>query len=524
MARFHINQKLTVGVVFVMSMFMAIMDITIVNVALPTIGREFHVAPSGVDVVVTSFLVSLAVFIPASGWLGDRFGTKRILLIAIAIFTIASALCGQAQSMSELVLFRILQGVGGGMLTPVGMAILYRTFPPEERVRASRILVVPTALAPALGPVVGGFFVTQLSWRWVFYVNVPLGIVAFVFGALFLHEHREARPGRFDIPGFVLAGVGFALLMYSVSEGPQHGWSNPLIVATGIIAVLLLGILVAVELRVREPMLDLRLLHDRLFRVACIVIFLAMAGFLALLYMVSLFYQDGLGLTALMSGLSTFPEALGVMIGAQVAGHLYPRIGPRRVMVGGLTLVAVMMVLMTLGGFGTSLWYFRGILLLMGVGIGNVFVPTQAAGFATVRQHAMGRASGFFNADRQFGGAVGVAILTTVIAAFGVNHHVGTNGHPSLGAYHAAFLTAAGIIALAALAALWISDRDAAPTMRKPGADSVTNEARSEAGRIQPADDRGLVPAEAGTELVLEAGDGHRTPQERAQRPDRQRV
>jgi MFS family permease len=160
-----VSQRVVVSVVFVMAMFMAIMDTTIVNVAVPTLARDLHVRTTNVDAVVVSFLVSLAVFIPASGWLGDRFGTRRVLLVAIVIFTAASALCGLAQSIAQLVLFRILQGAGGGMLTPVGMAMLFRTFPPAERMRASRILILPTALAPALGPVVGGALVTELTWR-----------------------------------------------------------------------------------------------------------------------------------------------------------------------------------------------------------------------------------------------------------------------------------------------------------------------------------------------------------------------
>src|SRR5271156_1875139 len=208
------SQKVAVGAVFVAAMFMSIMDATIVNVALPTIGRDFQVSPTAVDAISIAFLVSLAVFIPASGWLGDRFGGKRVLLTAIVVFTVASALCGLATSLGELVAFRVLQGVGGGMLAPVGMAMLFRAFPPEERIRASSILTVPTAVAPALGPVVGGLLVTDLSWRWVFYVNVPIGIAAVVFGSIFLGHNVQSRPGRFDLPGFLLSGVGLGLLMY----------------------------------------------------------------------------------------------------------------------------------------------------------------------------------------------------------------------------------------------------------------------------------------------------------------------
>src|ERR1700730_5523223 len=174
----RVSEKVAVSVVFVAAMFMSIMDTTIVNVALPTIGRDFSVSPTAVDSVSIAFLVSLAVFIPASGWLGDRFGGKRVLLTAIAVFSVASALCGVASNLGELVVFRVLQGAGGGLLAPVGMAMLFRVFPPAERIRASSILTVPTTFAPALGPIVGGILVTELSWRWIFFVNVPLGLLA----------------------------------------------------------------------------------------------------------------------------------------------------------------------------------------------------------------------------------------------------------------------------------------------------------------------------------------------------------
>src|SRR5205807_458197 len=227
-----VSEKVAVSVVFVAAMFMSIMDTTIVNVALPTIGRDFSVSPTAVDSVSIAYLVSLAVFIPASGGLGGRFGGKRVLLTAIAGFSAASAVCGLASSLGELVAFRILQGAGGGMLVPVGMAMLYRVFPPAERIRASAILTVPTTLAPALGPVLGGLFVTELSWRWVFYVNVPIGVAAFAFGAVFVHQPPQAEPGRFDLPGFLLAGFGLGLLMYGVSEGPDMDWDNPQVLAS----------------------------------------------------------------------------------------------------------------------------------------------------------------------------------------------------------------------------------------------------------------------------------------------------
>jgi EmrB/QacA subfamily drug resistance transporter len=464
-----INQKIAVSVVFVMALFMNIMDVTIVNVALPSLGRDLNASPTAVSAVSIGYLVSLAVVIPASGWLGDRFGSKRVLLIAIVLFTAASALCGFAQDFSQIVGFRVLQGVGGGMLTPVGMAMLFRTFPPAERVRASSILVVPTALAPALGPVLGGLLVTDLSWRWVFFVNLPIGALAILFGLFFVREQTSEHAGRFDVRGFVLSGFGFAALMYGISEGPEHGWSDATVLATIAVGAVLLLALVRTQLRTREPLLRLRLFGDRLFRSSNTVIFLGTAGFLGVLYLAALFFQDGLQLSPLNSGLSTFPEALGVMIGAQSASRvLYPRFGPRRIVAAGLLGVAVTIGLMTTVSSVSQLWWMRALMFALGLSMSHVFVPTQAAAFARVSEQDTARASTLFNAVRQLGGAVGVALLTTAISAVGVVTVSHGRAVPNLTAYHAAFLVAAGLALLAAFAALTIHDRDADSTRVPP--------------------------------------------------------
>ncbi|MHB1535876.1 MAG: MDR family MFS transporter [Acidimicrobiales bacterium] len=460
------NQKIAVSVVFVAAMFMTIMDATIVNVALPTLGRQFGVRPDAVDTVAIAFLVSLAVFIPASGWIGDRLGGRTTLLGAIVIFTGASALCGVATSLGQLVVFRVLQGAGGGMMAPVGLAMLFRTFPPAERVRASSILTVPTALAPALGPVLGGVLVTDLSWRWVFYVNVPIGVAALAFGVAFLEDRRQESPGRFDVAGFGLAGIGLGLLMYGVSEGPVQGWHHPVIWATVAAGSLLLGALVAVELRIRAPMIDLRLFGDRLFRSSNGVLVLGSVAFLGVLFLAALFFQDGLGLSALQSGLSTFPEALGVMAGAQVVTRrLYPALGPRRVMAGGLLVVGGSIALMALVGSSGDLWWMRLLMLSTGLGMSAVFIPAQAAAFATISPAATGRASTLFNALRQLGGAAGVALLTTVVAAVGPTREVNGRVAADLSSYHLAFLAAAAVAGCGALVALTVPDADAAETM-----------------------------------------------------------
>jgi EmrB/QacA subfamily drug resistance transporter len=466
----RLNQKIAVSVVFVSAMFMNIMDITIVNVALPTIGRNFHIAPTAVDGIVIAYLVSLAVFIPASGWMGDRFGGKRVLMTAIAVFTLGSVLCGLSQNISELVLSRVLQGAGGGMMAPVGMAMLFRVFPPAERIRASSILTVPTTFAPALGPVLGGFLVTDLSWRWVFFVNLPLGIAAVTFGALCLERSDPFDAGAFDVPGFVLGGVGLGLLMYGVSFGPLKSWSSAVVVSTCLAGAALLVAMVIVELRVKRPMVDLRLLSGRLFRSSNGIMFLASAAFLGTLYLIPLYFQDARGLSALQSGLSTFPEAFGVMFGAQLASRLiYPRLGPRRHITLGLVGLTATLFLFTQISLTTNLWLIRGIMFTLGTMMGQVFVPNQAAALAMISPASTGRASTLFNTMRQFGSAVGVAVLSTVLIGVGSTEAAGGSAHANMRAYHLAFATAC-LFALCAIAfSVTIHDSDAAETMVRRG-------------------------------------------------------
>jgi EmrB/QacA subfamily drug resistance transporter len=466
----RISQKVAVSVVFVSAMFMNIMDITIVNVALPTIGRDFKIAPTAVDGIVIAYLVSLAVFIPASGWLGDRFGGKRVLMAAIIVFTLGSVCCGLAQNMTELVLFRVLQGAGGGMMAPVGMAMLFRVFPPAERIRASSILTVPTTMAPALGPVLGGLLVTDLTWRWVFFVNLPLGIAAVTFGALFLDRTDPIDAGTFDIPGFVLGGVGLGLLMFGVSEGPLKAWSSPEVVGSCVAGAALLAAMVVVELRVPQPMVDLRLLSGRLFRSTNFVMFLAAAAFLGMLYLIPLYFQDARGLSALQSGLSTFPEAFGVMAGAQIASRIiYPRLGPRRHITGGLIILTLTMLLLTQISVTTNLWLIRILMFVLGVAMAQVMVPNQAASFAMISPTSMGRASTFFNTMRQVGSATGVAILSTVLIGVGSVHAAGASSRPDMRAYHLAFLTAAMFSLAGVIFSLSIHDSDAAETIVRRG-------------------------------------------------------
>ena len=273
----QIEYKWIVAIVYVSALFLDILDSTIVNVAIPGLGRELRT--ENAEWVVLGYTLSLAVWIPTSGWLGDRFGTKRTFLIALMAFTGGSLLCGCAQTIGQLIAFRVIQGVGGGMLTPVGLAMLFRAFPPAERARAATLIMIPTLAAPALGPVLGGLIVTNVSWRWIFLVNVPIGMVALWFGWRYLQEHKHPATGRFDIAGFILSASALALIVYTLSEGPHSGWTSPLVATCGVIGVVAAVAMTVVELRIRSPMLDLRLLHNRMFRQCNLVGLFSMGSF-----------------------------------------------------------------------------------------------------------------------------------------------------------------------------------------------------------------------------------------------------
>ncbi|MGH3271275.1 MAG: MDR family MFS transporter [Trebonia sp.] len=454
----RLSPKLVVGAVFVASMFLNIMDATVVNVALPTLSRYFAVPVASVSGVVTAYLVTLAVVMPVSGWVGDRFGARSVVLSAIGLFTAASALCGIATSLPELVVFRAVQGAGGGLLIPVGMAMMFRAYPPAERIRANRLLIVPMLMAPALGPVIGGLLVDGLSWRWIFYLNLPVGAAALVFGALFLPRGSEHPPGPFDLPGFLLAGTGFPLFMFALSTGATSGWGAASVLATGVAGLVLLALFVLVELRAAAPMLRLRIYANRLFRATNLQLAFAGAGFVGTLFLVPLLLQDGLGFSALHSGLSTFPEAIGGMIGVQVTSRLYKRVGPRRLMVAGMCGTVVTIGGMAFAGPGNAAWLIPVLMFFTGGSFGFAMSPSQAAALATVSAAETGHASTLLNTLRQAGGAAGVALLGTVLGATGASS-------ADLAGYRLAFLAAAGLMLLGAGFSSLVSDADAAPTM-----------------------------------------------------------
>jgi EmrB/QacA subfamily drug resistance transporter len=450
-----------VAIAYVSAIFVTAMDMQIVNVALPTLARTFDAPLSDVQWTVIAYLLTLAVVIPASGWIGDRVGTKRTFVLALALFTLASALCGLAQSLGELIAARALQGVGGGMLTSTGMAMLYRAYGPRERARVARTLVVPIMVAPATAPILGGVLTQWLSWRWVFLVNVPIGVLTLTFAYLFLPEHRPSRSGRLDVRGLALSGIGLSALLYAVSEGSVLGWFSVPILITGLGGLALLGAFVRLSLSQPDPILRVRLVRDRLLRATNLVFALSSGPFLGSLYLTPIFLQEVLHQSPIGSGTTTFVEALGVGFASQTLGRLYPRVGPR-VMAGcGAAAVCLFLLLFLLVTESTSLWLVRALMFFGGVANSGVFLSVQTSMFTTISSKDMAHASAIYNTQRQSAIAFNIAVMTTIVA--------GAAGS-ELTKFHAAYLAGAAIAGLGAICA-WamIRTSDARSTMDRAG-------------------------------------------------------
>jgi len=473
-----IEYKWIVALVYVFALFMTLLDQTITNVALPTLARVYRASATDVAWVATGYLVSAAICIPVSGWLGDRFGTKRTFALALAVFTVGSLLCGIADSIGGLVTFRVLQGLGGGVLTPVGATMLLRAFPLMERARASSLITIPAVVAPALGPVVGGYLVEYQSWRWIFLINAPLGLIGLAVAALGLREERTAGAGALDLPGFALAAVGLATFVYGLGEAGVQGLGDARVLACGGAGLVLLALFVAVELRVAHPLIDVRLFGEPLFAASNAVLFFIQGGFFGVTFLLPQLLQAERGLSPLAAGLVGCTTASGIIVGAPLVGRLYPVIGPRRLIMAGMALAALATLSLRLISLDTDPWLMRGQVFVLGVAFGFVFVPLQTASFARIAPAQTGRASAAYAAVRQAATSVGVALLATVLsnrlAAYGATLGAPGTRAAALVAFHDAFAVAALLALLGLAAAFLISDRLAAGTMTRQSADAPT--------------------------------------------------
>lgn len=478
----RLDQRIVVPVVGVTTAFMSIVDGVGTTVALPSIGRDFGLATAGLDAVVVVFPVCVGLAVPVSAWLGDRFGARNVILTAFAVFTVASGLCGAAGSLGELVVWRAFQGLAAGIMLPVTGALLYRTFSLSEQVRVSRYMIIPQQVAPALAPMGAGWLVDTMSWRWVFYANLPIGVAVLAFGLLFLDRHRDHLPGRLDVPGLVLTAVGTAALMFGVSEGTELGWGSVPVLAGLVGGAVMLTAAVVFELRVPEPALRVRLFTDRLFRDTNIIAFLGFTGFMGAMFLGPLFLQEGLGLSAWQSGSSTFAEALGVLLTVQLIGPLYARIGPRRIVGCGLVGVTAVLLAFSRLDADSSLWTFRTLMFLLGAAMGGVFMPTTVASFTGIGKADVSHASTLNAVVRQGANAVAPAVVTVVLAS-ATAVGAGTGAHPPVSAFQHAYQVLAAISAASAVFAFTMPDRAA-----RIAASATASAATRAAMREEPAD------------------------------------
>jgi hypothetical protein len=283
------------------------------------------------------------------------------------------------------------------MMVPVGMSVLYRAYPPDRRINVARLVTRVSVIAPATAPIIGGSLVTWESWRWIFTINLPLGAAALAFGAFFLVEHREPRRGGFDLPGALLGGAGLGLLLFSVGSGPTLGWASTQVDVTGVAAAVTLTAFVLLELHREHPLLNLHLLSNRLFRRCCSIIGFSSTAFYGSIVFTSLYLQEGRGLSAIDSGLSTFPEAIAIGITSQIVAKLFPRVGPRRLLASGFVGLAVTSGALANAGFSTSLWEVRGLIFALGVSVSFIMLPSQVGAFAQITAAETAHASAIFN-------------------------------------------------------------------------------------------------------------------------------
>lgn len=458
--------KYRVMTVYIVGLVMTIIDGTIVNVALPTLAREFDVPSTDIEWISISYLLALAAVIPVAGWLGDKFGTKRMFAISLIFFVFGSLLCGVSQSLETLIAFRVIQGIGGGLITPIGSAMLFRAFPLEERSTASVGVLSVAVVAPAVGPVLGGLIVDNISWRWIFLVNLPIGAVALVLALLWLKEETQPKAGRFDITGFVLSATGLSLLIYALSTGPENGWLSASTLTAALVGAISFAAMIVVELRVKEPMLKLRLYTDRLFRSVNIASSMIYMGFFGWIFVLPLYMQTLRGFSATESGLAQAPQAAAVFVVSNLLGkRLYRAVGPRRLMIVGSAATALITGSAALFDLNTPIGVIAATAFLRGAAIGMVFVSIQTAVYATVSNADTGRATSLFNTQRQVSFAIGVALSASVIAA--KVSSVGGDSAPAidrLPAYQWGFLVMGLVMLPAAFASWFINDDDVAAT------------------------------------------------------------
>ena len=412
------GRRIGILVICSMSLLIVGLDVTIVNVALPSIGRDFHASVSGLQWVVDAYTLVLASLLMLSGSTADRIGRKRTFVLGLCIFVVASGLCSVAGSLELLVVFRMVQAVGGSMLNPVAMSIITNTFTdPRERAQAIGVWGAVVGVSMALGPVVGGALVSTAGWQSIFWINIPVGIAAGVLAILFVPESKAAHPRRVDVAGQVLVIVLLASLTFGIIEAPRHGWSSPLIVGAFATAAVALVAFIAVERRVRQPLVDLRFFGSVPFTAATITAVAAFAGLGGFLFLNTLYLQEVRGLSPFQAGMATLPMAAMAMLLPPVSGWIVGQRGSRGpLVVAGVGLLLGCLMLVQLSSTTPFTWLFAAY-VVFGVGFGFVNAPITHAAVSGMPRAQAGVAAGIASTSRQIGQTLGVAVVGALLTA-----------------------------------------------------------------------------------------------------------
>ena len=403
------------ALVVVLGSIMSILDTTIVNVAVPTLAKDFRAPLSQVQWVSTGYLLALAMTIPLTGWSIERFGAKKVWIGSLSLFLAGSALSGAAWSIQSLIVFRVVQGVGGGMIMPVGMAIMAIGAGPQRMGRVMSMLGVPMLLGPVLGPVIGGLIVDSVSWRWIFYVNIPIGIVAIALAVRILPGHdRTDRDNKLDFLGLALLSPGLGLFVYGLSQAGQGSSTSVFVPAAIGLALIVAFVLHAVHTKV-TPLIEVQLFKDRQFAAASATTFFFGAALFGGMFLLPLYYQVVRGQTALTAGLLMAPQGVGAAMVMPLAGKLTDRYGAGRVVPAGLAVVTAATLAYTQLGAHTSFLLLGGSLLVRGFGFGFVMMPAITAAYQTLSAPQVPRASTAVNIVQRVGGSIGTALVAVVL-------------------------------------------------------------------------------------------------------------
>jgi EmrB/QacA subfamily drug resistance transporter len=410
------RQIYVVASVVILGAIMSILDTTIVNVALATLGRELHAPLSTIQWVSSGYLVALATVIPMTGWASERFGAKQLWMTVVTMFIAGSVLSGFAWSAGSLIAFRVLQGLGGGMIMPAGMTILAQAAGPQRMGRVMSVVGAPMLLGPILGPVLGGLIIQYLSWRWIFFVNLPIGLVALAMARRLLPA-SEPRPGdRLDVTGVALISPGLALIVFGLSEIATHGGASAASVAPVLTGLVLVAAFVRHALRCRgRPLLDMRLFAKPGFAAAGATVMFVGAALFGSLLVLPLYLQVVRGEPTLDTGLLLAPQGIGAALTMPISGRLTDSIGGGRVVLFGVTVMTISTALLTTLGAHTSYWVLAAMLVVRGIGLGSTLMPAMASGYSTVSREAVPLATTTLNVMQRVGGAIGTAVLAVVL-------------------------------------------------------------------------------------------------------------